>query len=53
MINPIDVMFKAINLKYKVEYNNEITEMTYLELGTKLVLNNENIDKVIIKLKDD
>jgi len=48
-----NIMNKTINLKYNVEINNEIKEMTYLELGIKLTTENDNIEKVIIILKVD
>jgi len=42
----------STNLKYKVIIDNELKEMTYMELGLFLTTNSEKIDKIEIIMKE-
>ena len=41
----------STNLKYKVIIDNELKEMTYMELGLFLTTNSNKIDKIEITTK--
>ena len=47
-----DAFNLATGLKYSVIIDNELKEMTYMELGLFLTTNSKNIDKIEITLRD-
>ena len=47
-----DAFNLANNLRYTVIIDNELKEMTYMELGLFITTNSKNIEKIVITLRD-